>query len=293
MMKKIVGVIVSLCICLVVEAQIYIKSTEQQFIEDVVKNGLFISKQSFQICDRETGELFGLNGKKEFGVQYSIGVKIPDGIVLTDKAVRPWLYNNKFGKYRQKYDPVFYQATFSEMTDKVKYDSLDYTLAELDGVVDTTIYKFSSGTFDGNGFALDGTIGKKEGWIVWITAKKDHDFEQSANLNYTIYRKTITIDADKQSFDISKPNLEQNILGGIYVVPVYTKIGVIEFRLCGIVSLVDDGWKIYCPFVGMKGEEAFDEAPGDTEVGSDEPSELTPVKDMGKEKAKDKKKKKK
>ena len=82
-------------------------------------------------------------------------------------------------------------------------------------------------------------------------------------------------------------------MGGIYVVPVYTKIGVIEFRLCGIVSLVDDGWKIYCPFVGMKGEEASDEAPGDTEVGSDEPSELTPVKDMGKEKAKDKKKKKK
>lgn len=274
--------------------QISLISSNQQLIEDVVKSGLFISKQSFQICDRETGELFGLNGRKEFGVQYTIGIKIPNGFVLTDKAVRPWLYNNKFGKYKQKYDPVFYQATFSEMTEKAKYDSLDYTVAKLDALVDTTIYKFSSGTFDNNGFVLDGTTGKKDGWIVWITAKREHNFEESANLNYTIYRKTITIGADKQSFDISNPNLEQNILGGIYVVPVYTKIGVIEFRLCGIVSFGNDGWKIYCPFVGMKGVvSVYDEAPGDTKVGSNEPSELTPIKDMGKGKAKDKKKKKK
>ena len=294
MMKKIVSIIVFLCICLVLQAQIYIKSTEQQFIEDVVKSGLFVSKQSFQICDRETGELFGLNGKKEFGVQYSIGVKVPNGFVLTDKAVRPWLYNNKFGKYKQKYDPVFYQATFSEMTEKARYDSLDYTLAKLDELVDTTMYKFSSGTFGGKGFVLDGTVGKKDGWIVWITAKKEYDFEKSANLNYTIYRKTITIDADKQSFDISNPNLEQNILGGIYVVPAYTKIGVIEFRLCGIVSFVGDGWKIYCPFVGMKEEaQTSDEGTSNTEVKNDEPSELTPVKDMDKVKKKDKKKKKK
>lgn len=264
----------------------------QEMIKESVKKGLFISKQSFQICDRETGELFGLNGKKEFGIQYSLGIKVPGGFLLNDEAVRPWVYNDKYKKYQSKYDPVFYQAKFSELSEEAKYDSLGYTLVGMQELVDTLVYSLSSETFENKGFVLDYTKGEKEGWAVWLTTDKTTDLSQTAKLNYTIYRKKIVVEKVKQSFEIAKPDVGRDILGGIYVVPYYAEIGVIEFRLCGVMSKSKDGWKIYCPFVEREEEMTSKQQPEPREEvkEGDDASELTPI---GKGKNKDKKKKKK
>lgn len=266
---------------------------DMAILKNGINSGLFISKQSFQICDKETGELFGLNGKKEFGIQYTVGIKIPNGFLLPDKAIRPWLYNNKFDKYKEKYDPVFYQATFSELGEQVQYDSLDYALTKQQELVDTTLYRFSSKTFGGKGFVLENTSGKKEGWIVWITTNKGTDFEQTGNLNYTIYRKNLTINKKECFFEIDKPTIEQEVLGGIYVVPAYTEIGVVEFRLCGIIAPQNDKWKIFCPFIEVKDARTTEEELNQEEKRKDELPELTPVEKRNDEKAKDKKKRKK
>lgn len=273
--------------------QSLMSSSNQQLIEKALNNALFISQQSFQICDRETGELFGLNGKKEFGIQYSLGIKVPGGFLLNDEAVRPWVYNDKYKKYQNKYDPVFYQAKFSELSEEAKYDSLGYTLVGMQELVDTMVYSLSSETFDNKGFVLDYTIGEKEGWAVWLTTDKATDLSQTTKLNYTIYRKKIVVEKIKQSFEIAKPDVGQDILGGIYVVPYYTEIGIVEFRLCGVMSKSKGGWKIHCPFVGMEDEISSGQKPNQEEELKEEDedaSELTPV---GKGKNKDKKKRKK
>lgn len=273
------------------QAQIFVKSSEQQFIEEAIKDGLFVAKQSFQICDKETGDLFGLNGKKEFGIQYSLGVKVPNGFVLTDQAIRPWLYDSKFGKYRDKYDPIFYQAEFAELKESsVKYDSLAYSIAQQEIVIDTTLYRFPSELFGGAGFRLENTLGKKEGWVVWITANNDTDLAMTLDLNFTIYRKDITIDQKSQSFNIDKPNVDRTFIGGIYVIPTYTQIGVIEFHLCGILIPYKDNWRIYCPFVGADKQPSTGAI--EEEKTDDEQSELTPVTRKDEEPIKDKKKRK-
>lgn len=265
----------------------------QDIVREAVKSTFFISQQSFQICDRETGELFGLNGKKEFGIQYSLGIKVPGGFLLNDEAVRPWVYNDKYKKYQNKYDPVFYQAKFSELSEEAKYDSLGYTLVGMQELVDTMVYSLSSETFENKGIVLDCTKGEKEGWAVWLTTDKATDLSQTTKLNYTIYRKKIVVEKIKQSFEIAKPDVGQDILGGIYVVPYYTEIGIVEFRLCGVMSKSKGGWKIHCPFVGMEDEISSEQKPNQEEEVKEEDedaSELTPV---GKGKNKDKKKRKK
>lgn len=272
-----------------VYGQISFKSNNQQFIENSIKPGLFLSRQSFQICDKETGELFGLNGKKEFGVQYTIGVKCHEGFFLVDQAVRPWLYNNKFEKYKAKYDPVFYQAMFSEIGGKANYDPLDYTLTKQEILVDTTLYQFSSRTFKGEGFKLENSMGEKDGWVVWITASRQTDFEEAADLSYTIYKKDIKIDYKGQSFDLEAPNVDRIIVGGIYVVPVYVNIGVIEFRLCGVLVSQNNQWKIFCPFGGM--EEPIAQEGNNLEEVKGGTSELTPVEKDNKGKAQKRKEK--
>ena len=254
-----------------------------------VGDGLFVVKQSYQICDRETGDLFGFRGNKEFGTTYSVGVKVADGFLLTDSALRPWVGDANFAKYAEKYDPIFYQSRFRTLKPDAKYDSLAYDLTKQDQLVDTAVYRFASEAFEKKGFILDTAAGKKEGWIVLVTAGKDADLE-TAELKYDICRYDIEIKDGSSSFTLKNPNPDQVVLGGIYVVPAYTAIGVMEFRLCGVVAQSGKDWKIYCPFAGVEaGDEVKESA---DENSDDEASELTPVDKSGKKKSKDKKKKK-
>lgn len=280
--------ILSILVTIVCDAQIFIKSSEQTFVEEAVKPGLFISKQSFQICDKESGELFGLNGKQEFGTQYTVGIKIAGGYILTDAAVRPWLYNGKFERFREKYDPVFYQASYAMPGSKIKYDELDYDLTRQEEIFDETLYKFSSQIFGNKGFVLDDAPGKKNGWVIWLMVKRDTDFEKSVELNFAIFRRDIEVDKDHDMFDVDSFYTDDEILGGIYVVPYYPNIGVLEFRLGGIMAKFDNRWKILCPFVAEKPVAAA----GGNKNSEDSNAELTPV-ERAKEALTDSKKKKK
>lgn len=261
----------------------------QPLMENAVKSGFFVSRQSFQIRDKETGELFGLNGKKEFGVQYSIGIKILDGFLMTDKAIRPWLYNAKFGKYSDKYDPVLYQSDCSELKKTLIYETLNLDPDAQEVLVDTLLYTYRSKSFDGKGFLLDMEKGEKEGWVVWIVQKSSADFEKSVDVNYIIYQKNLKVESQGQIFDIEKPYEDQEVLGGIYVVPVYREIGIVEFRLCGIiVPQHENSWILCCPFV-ERGNISTEKGSGVDEKKKDEQSELTPINSNKKSKKKDRK----
>lgn len=266
----------------------------QPLLESSVENGFFVSRQSFQIRDKETGELFGLNGKEEFGVQYSIGIKIPDGILLMDEAVRPWEYNAKFEKYSEKYDPVLHQSDYSKLTKPVEYKTLDLHPDTQKMLVDSLLYMYGSESFDGKGFLLDKQTGEKEGWVVWVISRSSTDLETSADVNYIIYQKKLTVKSQGQSFEIEKPYADREVLGGVYVVPRYTEIGIVEFRLCGIiVPKNENSWVICCPFadnedIPVVSGSSFNEKEKDNQA-----SELTPIgsdkKDSKKNKKKDRK----
>ena len=66
-------------------------------------------------------------------------------------------------------------------------------------------------------------------------------------------------------------------------IPVYTNVGVVEFRLCGIIIPTTDKWVIHCLFA--KGAQSSDE-----NVSESGTNELTPA---GKMKQNEKKKKRK
>lgn len=273
--------------------QITFRSNNQLIVEDCVKIGLFISKQSYQVCDKKSGYIYGLHGNKEFGIQYTIGVKVPNGFVLVDQAVRPWIYDDNFKKYEEEYDPLFYEANYSDIKEDLKYDSLDYSLTKQEILIDTTIYRFTSKSFNNEGFALDNRAGEKEGWIVLIKSNQDSDFDGAGGLDFIIYRKEITIEGGCQLYDLNRDTSDENILGGIFVVPSVTKIGIIEFRLCGILTCQNDQWKIACPFVGLK-DSLANIGKNDEGTNDDaDPSELTPVSKRDTKDAKVKKKNKK
>ena len=284
-MKKLVFLLVILPVQLFAQFEIGMFSTPSQLmVENAVKSSFFLSKQSYQLRDKKSGELFGANGKKEFSAQYAIGIKVCDGILLGDRMLRPWLYDSKFGRYKDGYEPVPYQTTYTALEEKIDYKELKYDPEAREGVVDKQIYRYPSDVFAGKGLAVDSTAGTKDGWIIWVTARET-DWEKTAAVNFVTYQKTLDISKDNTSFGIEKPKGNKPLLGGLYVVPFYPGIGTVEFRLCGlIVQDTESTWKVCCPFVGASKSEvkSADEQEGE--------SELTPITKETKKNRKDEKK---
>lgn len=254
------------------QGQIKVKSTEQDFIEKAVLPGLFISQQSFQICDPTNGDLFGLNGNEEFDVIYSLGIKLPNGILLTDKAVRPWKYSVEYRPYASEYDPVFHKANFTEVSGDVAYTPLHYNASDVKMLADTTLYYFKTDSFGNIGFETDMTTGNKNGWVVWIYPEHNEQLSTGNKLSTSIYQKEMEVDNEGKPLEISLPNSNVTPLGGLFLVPQYDVPGIIVFKLCGIMCLDEDNWKVWFPFVDTNLSRGENTA--NTETSK---SKLTPV----------------
>lgn len=259
--------------------------------ENAIRHAFFLSRQSFQVSDKKTGDLYGLNNKDEFGTEITLGVKVKDGYVLTDRAIRPWEYNAKFETYKDGYDPVPYISEYSEFFGTTKYDTLN--ISRPNELLSKSLYLVSSDCLSGKGLAVDCTKGDKEGWVIWACADKDDDLNKTANLRLTCYSKTVEA-SEGGSVDAETPD-NQKVLGGIYVVPVNAAIGVLEFRICGVIMQKDGKWNIRFPFIGkeklLKPAQNKDEQEEQVDDGKDS---LTPVDDIYPPKSsKDKKSKKK
>lgn len=237
-------------------------------LEKSIKSGLFLSKQSFRVCDKATGQLFGLNGHQEFGVSYTLGVKIPGGYCLTDRAVRPYRYDAKFGKYRDGYDPVMYQSVYRELTDTAGFDSL--VIINLTALCDSSLYVGRTDIFTDKSFITDTAAGRKDGWIIWVTA----DVAESPKENIDMVVSRITLDADRDCrTETVAPSVSEGkvLIGGIYVVPVIPSVGVVQYKLCGVLVMTGDRWSVVFPFIGG------DSASLKSSISAEEDMELTPV----------------
>lgn len=73
------------------------------------------------------------------------------------------------------------------------------------------------------------------------------------------------------------PPKDKNILGGIFIVPSVTGVGVVKFLLCGIITEKEDKWNVSFPFVGIKENDGLQkESNVEPNVTKDS---LTPVED--------------
>lgn len=219
-------------------------------LNDILCPIFFLSRQSFQVCDKNTGELYGLNNKDEFGMEITLGVKVKGGYVLTDKALHPWKYNDKFGNYKDGYDPVPFRSEYSEVGENVRYDSLDIAQVNVRDLLQATCYLIKSNCLGEKGLNIDYMEGAKDGWVVWTIVDDDKDLSKTARL--TLICNTNKLEAKKDGkVDVETPD-GKKVLGGIYVVPIAAGIGMLEFRLCGIMVESDGKWSVHFPFIGKE-----------------------------------------
>lgn len=249
------------------------QTLDKGLLVDAVSSAFFLSRQSFQVADKKTGELYGLNNRDEFGTEITLGVKLKDGFLLTDKAVRPWEYNSKFNNYRDGYKPVPYLSEYTEQGEKSVYDSLNCSLQEGEKPLD--VYSFKSNVFKEKGLDYDVAEGPQKGWLVWAYTDKDADLNKTAKLSFICCEKELEVKVDSKE-SVSAPK-DKNILGGIYIVPSITGVGIVKFLLCGVITEKNAKWYVSFPFVGIEENDALQKE-NDVEQKSSKDT-LTPVND--------------
>ena len=269
-MKKTVAIFFALLASFQIgQAQIYVKSANQQLIENAVRDAFFVSINSFQIQDKD-GNRFGTRNNNEFGSERTLGIKTKDGVILTNRAICPWNYDSRFEKYRHDYTPVMSKTLYSEMNDVANYQAIDI-LKEQKSLIDSVIYVCHSDIFGDKGISVDYSKGGKDGWLIWVVVEKGADLSKSTKAEYIVLRSKQQIQGSLNNVLIDKPITEGLIMGGIYVVPHFPEIGVVSFKICGVMFEKEDKWYLYYPFVNCKATSAT------KSLNQEEKAELTPV----------------
>ena len=244
-MKRIIFILVILCLYINIgNAQLYMQSTNQQFVIDATESALFIIQQEYFLKDSVTGDIFGRNEQNWFGAVTSLGIKVNGGYILTDKALRPWEYDKDYDNFRGSYIPTNSKSLYKGLKDTlpVKLSLTELKYEELSPV----LYQVSDSLFHGEGLMPDKCVDEKNGWILWVVADKSTD---SLTVSYITYKKQIVMEFGKNEYDIEKPNTtNQEVLGGMFVIAKQTAIGQITFALAGVMIEQGDKWVISFPF---------------------------------------------
>jgi hypothetical protein len=220
-------------------------SGNQPFIEEAVKSGIFLVRQSYQLKNTTNNTLYGWSHAEHFGYTISLGIKAENGYYLAPQALAPWNYDRKFANYndRRYYLPFVSESRYRSWTDSV-FSPLPYSADQVHPLVDSPFGFVRDSVFDNRGLEADFTGGRKEGWLVWVVSSDSTDIAAPASLSLLVYRNELTFEPGESACKIKDPTTVHRILGGLYVVPHTTGIGKVSFRLSGFLNKKEDDWQV-------------------------------------------------
>jgi hypothetical protein len=222
-------------------------SSNQQLIEDAVKDGLFVIRQNYQIKDTSTTPptFYRWGNDPHLGAVYALGVKVKNGFYGYNKILFPWNYDTRYEQYRNiaNYVPVISETNYRQL-DSTRYKTTPFPANACSLLADSLVVHLKSELFAGNGFFENYSPGNKDGWVVWVVSDKPVAVTDTIPLSLLIYRTKLVYEAGKKRYEIKDPITDKEILGGLYVVPETGDVGQILFKLSGLLIKIDNNWNV-------------------------------------------------
>lgn len=286
-MKKYI-ILITLNLLMIVSAigQISIgKSMGQIITENAIEGSVVIIKQSYQVKDKKSGKIYGRFGRNDFGQVFSIGVKSNVGLVVSEPALKPWLYDDAYMKVEENYEPIISLTEIrnieKDLEVKFKQNPLQIKQQQPDGLW------IASADYDG--MALDDEEGSKDGWLIWYSAQNELSLNPESEVSIQTINKQIEVKSSGNDIEIDAPVNSEKIIGGIYVRPVFRGGGHVDYILVGMAVTDGTKWKLRTPFVGYvydkdkadseekEQQEQAANADANADIKSEEDIKLTPI----------------
>ena len=258
-------------------------SDYKQLVEDAVKEGVLLYRQDYLLEDSAGGR-FAVGELPYFSNASGFCVLIDGGYVATQALLEPWTEDAAYEPYAAQYKGAL-SAAFQRSVDDVRWvEAKPLHPQKKEALPGNDWYQAEDSLFNGHGFVLDTEGGKKDGWLVWLAAQPAIGLD-STELNLVIYRHSMEIGPDADTCVIPGLRSKQTLLGAVYLNPVVTGVGTMEFRLVGPVVKMGEQW-VLLRLASPKEEEKPTEPAVLTPVKVDEPAteSTTEVPDTGKKK---------
>lgn len=221
-----------------------LQRTNLDFIRDAVAPALRVVRTTYNIAAKEYTEIYATDNDSVFGRDFSLAVITPAGIVLSESAIFPWKNDSGFQPYSndETLTPTVHDRTFSKLSSTaiyrpfVKDEFADFIPVGTNGN-DDIIYSLDFDNSDKEDYI--NCIRPHEttrGLAIWITVPENLDLNKDTEAQIKIENATIEFDNTSSPAEIKKINTNGTILGGIFVVPVVVRPGLIEFKLAGIIA---------------------------------------------------------
>ena len=192
-MKKLFLVIFAMILSIPAKAQLSIgKSAGQIITENAVSGSVIVIKQSYQVKNKKTGNIYGRDGRKDFGHFYSIGIKAEPGLILTDAAIRPWLFDDAFKKVEQDYEPIVSLTELREVKADGKVNFYQQPL-QMERQQPNGLWIANVSEATKRSIEIDKESGVKEGWLVWFVASKNLDSNPEAEIIVQTFNKRLEL----------------------------------------------------------------------------------------------------
>lgn len=224
-----------------------LKTDNQQLVEDAVKGGMVLVRQSFQLRQNSTGQLFGSHNNEEFGTDCSLAVLVNGGVLVTDRTAHPWAYDERVAKYLADYTPVPLRTYVSRFGVDGGYEEQPLGVDSVGGEAGSLAYILPTGAFGGAGFEPDTATTERKGWLVWVVSDKGYDLANGTNADFVVQRYTVAGGSVHDGMPLKTLNTSKTLLGGVFVVPSYEGVGKVVFRLCGMAVRRGDAWLLAVP----------------------------------------------
>ena len=246
---------------------------ETSIVESSLLPELYIMRQQYRLS--RDGKTYGKNNKPYYGETFSLGVKISNGMIVSNSVVEPW-----------KNDADYKRLNSSDYQEIDLEFGTDY-IHSIDSKKSIYLHEEKKGDF---GLSIDNTPGEKMGYMVWVYTNTNL---QDSAMSVSIKQSPLKLIASEDSAYISLDVVDADkILGGLYVVPKYERGGRILLQVVGIATLSgeENKWNLAVLTRGVAKGKA-DSNP--TEVSNGSSAEPTPIespKDVSDKKGKKKKK---
>ena len=229
-MKKITIFAIAAFLALPLGAQKVVSTGTQDIVESAVKPAFVQVKSSYVVRDRENGETYKRDGRDDFNTVTSTGVLVQGGVFVTTSAVRPWEDDAAFREYSSWYDGKTSRVEVALPEGKIFVADSNQRFFACHP--DTLIYELEMKDLT-SGLKISTATGDVDGWVVlWIK-------EKDSTITLSSFQRRISFSENTESYEISRPLISSSILGGVFVQPVNTAIGTVEFHLCGLVLDAD------------------------------------------------------
>ena len=233
--------LVTLSLAIPSQAQLVFKSKPvigSQIVENSLSSGIVLLDRSYQLFDTVRHIAMGRDESESYGHSLSLAVVTADSsLLVTESFLEPWRFDTSYHPL-DNYTPTLFEANVRQVSD-TSFSRFTYDTCEKfgkDGLFEVP--------YKAQGLAVDSLIGKKIGFFAVFSSTVPLAANTKSPLNCTLVEYELNVEWGQTIYDIGAKIPKFNVVGGLYVVPVYEKPGVLTLQVAGMMKIIDGKWKL-------------------------------------------------